>query len=415
MVIVGTGLAGGNAAVALRQEGFAGRVVLLGDEPTIPFGRPPLSKTYLMGKEDLKGWYVKPTDWYVANDLEWIPDVRVDAVDVSQREVKIAGRDSLHYDALVLATGGRNRRLTLPGSDLPGIYQLRTLAECDAIKAVAKPGARAVVVGLGFIGAEVTASLTFLGVKVTALSPGRGPLSAVLGDEVAGVMARIHEEKGVELLLGERQTGFVGDGHVEAVITQGGRRLPCDFVVVAIGIQPNVELASAAGITVDNGIPVDGYARTSAAAVFAVGDVANYLHPLFGRVRVEHYNNAEKMGRAVARNMLGGLEPYDYLYSFWSDQYDDKIEYVGYARKWDRFLVRGSLEGRRFLGFYFDNGRLVAAMGLNRGGDPELDEEGELAAAGRLIAAGGRVDPSQMEDERVDLRTLQAAGPAVSA
>jgi 3-phenylpropionate/trans-cinnamate dioxygenase ferredoxin reductase component len=183
--------------------------------------------------------------------------------------------------------------------------------------------------------------------------------------------------------------------------------LPCDFVVVAIGIQPNVELAFAAGIAVDNGILADGYVRTSAAAVFAAGDVANHLHPLFGRVRVEHFNNAEKMGRAVARNMLGRLEPYDYLHSFWSDQHDDKIEYVGHATKWDRFVVRGSLEARRFLGFYFNGGRLLAAMGLNRGGDPELDKDGELAGAGRIIAAGGRLDPSLLEDEHIDLRTLK--------
>jgi 3-phenylpropionate/trans-cinnamate dioxygenase ferredoxin reductase subunit len=301
-----------------------------------------------------------------------MPEVRVEAVHVSQREVQIAGRDSIHYDAQLLATGGRNRRLTLPGADLPGIYQLRTLAECDAIKAAAQPGARAVVVGLGFIGAEVTASLISLGVKVTALSTGDGPLSVVLGEQVASVMARIHQEKVVELLLGELETGFVGDGYVEGVVTRRGRRLPCDFAVVAIGIQPNAELASAAAITVDNGILADGYLRTSADAVFAAGDVANHLHPLFGRVRVEHYNNAEKMGRAVARNMLGRLEPYEYLCSFWSDQYDDKSEYVGYARKWDEFVVRGSREARRFLGFYFNGGRLLAAMGLNRGGIPSL-------------------------------------------
>jgi 3-phenylpropionate/trans-cinnamate dioxygenase ferredoxin reductase component len=406
MVIVGAAMTGGNAAVALREEGYAGRVVLLGDEPTIPFGRPPLSKTYLMGREDLNNWYVKPRDWYEANDVELMTGLRVEAIDIRAREVRLPAGGTLNYDGLLLATGGRNRRLQLQGVDLDGIYQLRTLAECDAIKAVAAPGKQAVVVGLGFIGAEVTASLTSIGVKVVAVGSGKGPLATVLGDQVAAVMAAIHREKGVELVLGDQVTGFAGTDRVEAVLTRNGRRLECDFVVIGAGIVPNVELPRNAGIAVDDGIVVDAYGRASGEAVFAGGDVANHDHPLFGRLRVEHYNNAEKMGRAVARTMLGRLEPYDYLHSFWSDQYEDKLEYVGFARRWDRFVVRGSLEERRFLGFYFTGGRLLAALGLNRGGDPELDESGELAACGRVIAAGGRVDPAQLEDERIDIRGM---------
>jgi 3-phenylpropionate/trans-cinnamate dioxygenase ferredoxin reductase subunit len=406
MVIVGAAMTGGNAAVALREAGYAGRVVLLGDEPTIPFGRPPLSKNYLMGREDLKNWYVKPRDWYEANDVELMTGLRVKAIDIRAREVRLAGDGTLNYDGLLLATGGRNRRLPLPGADLDGIYQLRTLAECDAIKAVAAPGKQAVVVGLGFIGAEVTASLTSIGVKVIAVGSGKGPLASVLGEQVAEVMAAIHQEKGVELVLGDQVTGFAGTGRVDAVITRNGRRLKCDFVVIGAGIVPNVELARDAGIAVDDGIVVDVYGRTSGEAVFAGGDVANHDHPLFGRLRVEHYNNAERMGRAVARTMLGRLEPYDYLHSFWSDQYEDKLEYVGFARRWDRFVVRGSLEERHFLGFYFMGGRLLAALGLNRGGDPELDKAGELAACGRVIAAGGRVDPGRLVDERIDIRAM---------
>jgi len=406
MVIVGAALAGGNAAVTLREEGYAGRVVLLGDEPGIPFGRPPLSKTYLMGTEDLTGWYVKPPGWYEANDVERITGVRVEAIDIGAREVRLAERGSMAYDGLLLATGGRNRRLSLPGSNLAGIYQLRTLAECDAIKAAATPGRRAAVVGLGFIGSEITASLTKLGLKVTAVGGGAGPLAAVLGEQVGTVMAGIHKEKGVELVLGDQVTGFAGTERAEAVLTRKGRRLPCDLVIVATGIQPNVEVAAAAGIGVDDGILVDAYCRADREGVFAAGDVANHLHPVFGRLRVEHYNNAEKMGRAVARTMLGRLERYDYMHSFWSDQYDDKLEYLGFARRWDQFVVRGNLEERRFLGFYLSGGRLLAAVGLNRGGDPELDESGELAACRPLIASGKGVDAAQLENERVEIRSL---------
>lgn len=409
MVIVGAALSGGNAAVSIRAEGHKGRVLLIGDEPTVPFGRPPLSKGYLMGKESLDSWKVKPEEWYGANDIELMREVRVEGIDVRQREVRVAGHGAISYDGLLLATGGRNRQLPLPGTDLAGVYQLRTLAECDAIKAAAKPGVRAVVVGLGFIGSEVTASLTTLGVNVTAVGSGVGPLAAVLGDDVARVMAAIHAEKGVDLVLGDQVSSFVGNDQVEAVMTRGGRRIQCDMVVIGAGIVPNVELASASGIAVDNGILVDEYGRANAPGVVAAGDVANHLHPLFGRIRVEHYNNAEKMGRAVAKTMLGGLEPYDYVHTFWSDQYEDKLEYAGYVRRWDRFIVRGSLKERRFLGFYIVENRLMAAVGLNRGGDPEVDEQDEMAACKCLIADGGHVDPAILSDDRVDLRSLPVA------
>lgn len=408
VVIVGAGMAGANAAVTLREEGYRGRVVLVGDEPVAPFGRPPLSKTYLVGTEDLSAWYVKPPAWYAANGVELRTGVRVEAIDISSRQVQFPGGARLRYDRLLLATGGRNRRLPLPGSDLAGIFQLRTLADCDAIKAAAVPGRRAVVVGLGFIGSEVTASLTALGLQVTAVGGGNGPLASVLGDQVAAVMATIHQDKGVELVLGDQVAGFAGTERVEAVHTRNGARIPCDLAVVGVGIRPNVELAAASGIGVDDGILVDPSCRTDADGVLAAGDVANQLHPRFGRVRVEHFNNAEKMGRAAARTMLGGTEVYDYVHSFWSDQYEHKLEYIGFARRWDQVAVRGSLEERRFLTFYLRGSRLVAAFGLNRGGDPELGEPGELAACRRLIAAGARVDPGQLADERVGIGSLAA-------
>jgi len=379
MVIVGAGMAGANAALTLREEGYRGRILLVGDEPVLPFGRPPLSKGYLVGTEDLSGWYVRPPGWYEANGVELKTGVRVEAIHTETREVRIAGGTSVRYDGLLLATGGRNRQLPLRGSDLPGIFQLRTLADCDAIKVAAAPDLRAVVVGLGFIGSEVTSSLTTLGLKVTAVGSGGGPLAAVLGDQVGAVLADIHMEKGVELVLGDQVVGFEGTERVEVVHTRYGRR-----------------------------ILVDSYCRADADRVCAAGDVANHLHPIFGRLRVEHYNNAEKMGRAAARTMLGRAEVYDYVHSFWSDQYEHKLEYIGFARRWDQFVVRGRLEERHFLSFYLSSGKLVAAVGLNRGGDPELDEPGELSACRRLIAVGDRVDPAQLADDRVDIRSLAA-------
>ncbi len=383
-MIIGAGMTGGNAAKALRAEGFDGPIHLVGDEPGVPFGRPPLSKGYLRGEESLKGWLVEPADWYEANRVGLVHETATRIDPVAHRVYLESGR-SLDYSKLLLATGGRNRKLDVPGAELRGVFQLRTVADCDAIRRAAKPGARALVVGMGFIGSEVAASLRQLGVEVTAVFPGGAPLEAVLGAEVAQVVGGFHTEKGVELVPGDSVARFEGTTRLERAVTPGGRQIECDLAVVAVGIQPNVELALDAGIDCDSGILVDSQCRTSAPDVFAAGDVANVLHPLFGRVRVEHYNNAEKQGAAAATSMLRRAE-FDYLYTFWSDQYEHKIEYAGHARRWDSFVVRGSLAERKFVGFYLEGGVVRAVVGLDRGGDPELEPDSEIAAGARLVA-----------------------------
>ncbi len=403
IVIIGGGLAGGNAAATLRDEGFRGPVVLLYREPGIPFGRPPLSKTYLRSEEDLTGWYVRPADWYADHDVELRTGTGVRSVDPAAHTVTLDSGDELGYHQILVATGGSNRRLSLPGADLPGLHYLRTVAECDAIKQEAVPGRHAVVIGMGFIGCEVAASLIQLGVQVTAVLPGQYPLGSVLGDQLGDVMGGIHREKGVELLPGEHVTALEGTGRVDTVVTASGRRIPCDFVVAGVGIRPEIpEIA----VEQQNGILTDERCRASAPDVYAAGDVANHLHPLFGRVRVEHYNNGEKMGAAAARSMLSSTAPYDYLYTFWSDQYEHKIEYAGHVTKWDEFVVRGSLADRKLIGFYLVGGVVRAVVGLDRGGDPELDLDGEMAAAARLVAAQARPAPAVLADEHTDLRSL---------
>lgn len=403
IVIVGAGLAGGSAAVALRDGGFEGQVVVVGDEPVVPFGRPPLSKAYLRGEEDLSGWEVKPADWYPRHGIDLRLGGRVSRLEPTARRVVLEDGTELDYDRLLLATGGRNRRFAVPGADLPGVLSLRTVAECDAIRAVAKPGARIVVVGMGFIGSEVAASLRTMGVDVTVVLPGREPLSAVLGQEVAGVLGAVHRERGVELVTDDQVVRFEGTEGVERVVTEKGTRIPCDAAVVAIGIQPNVDRFDGSGLAVDNGILVDGRCQTSLPDIYAAGDVANHLHPVFGRLRVEHYNNAEHQGRAAALSILDRGEPYQPIHSFWSDQYDTQLEYAGFAREWDRFVVRGSVEERRFLGFYLVQGVVRAVVGFNRGGDPESEEPGELKACTELIRNRVAVDPSVLEDEDQDL------------
>ena len=409
-VIIGGGMAGGNAAATLRDEGFSGPVVLLTREPGVPFGRPPLSKTYLRSEEDLAGWYVRPASWYAEHDVELRNGVVVAAVDVAAHTVTLDSGAELRYEKVLIATGGRNRRIRADGAGLPGIHYLRTVAECDSIKQEAVRGRTAVIVGMGFIGCEVAASLTQLGVRVTAIFPGQDPLERVLGDEVAGVMSAIHRANGVELLAGEEVVAFEGTRRVEAVMTRSGRRIACDFVVAGVGIEPDIPDVA---VEQRNGILVDERCRASAPDVYAAGDVANYLHPLFGRVRVEHYNNAEKQGAAVARSMLGSTAPYDYIYSFWSDQYDHKLEYVGHVDKWDQFVVRGSVPEGKLIGIYLVGGVVRAAVGLDRGGDPELDTDGEMAACARLVAVQARPAPAVLSDERTDLWAL-ARGEARS-
>jgi 3-phenylpropionate/trans-cinnamate dioxygenase ferredoxin reductase subunit len=259
---------------------------------------------------------------------------------------------------------------------------------------------------MGFIGCEVAASLTQLGVRVTAIFPGTAPLERVLGAEIGAAVAAIHSAKGVELCAADEIVAFEGTDRVEAAVTASGKRIACDFVVAGVGIEPELPTIVGSRVALSNGVLVDELCRASAPDIYAAGDAANHLHPVFGRVRVEHYNNAEKQGRAAARSMLGSPAPYDYIHSFWSDQYEHSIEYVGHATTWDEFVVRGSLQDRRLVGFYLQDGLLQAAVGLDRGGDPEADVDSEMAACARLVAQRVRPRPARLADERVDLWSL---------
>jgi len=406
VVIVGGGMAGGNAAVALRENGFRDRVTIVSQEPSVPFGRPPLSKTYLRSEEDLAEWIVRPAGWYEEHDVELLRGSRVPVIDTAARKITLGSRQELEYQKLLIATGGRNRRLNVPGADLPGIHYLRTIAECEAIKGEAIAGRHAVVVGMGFIGCEVAASLTQLGVHVTAIFPGKLPLERVLGQQIGAALDAIHRANGVDMLAGHQVAGFEGADRLEAVITANGVRVACDFAVAGVGIEPEIPAVDGQSIAQENGVLVDECCRASVADVYAAGDVANHRHPIFGRVRVEHYNNAEKQGAAAARSMLGSDDPYDYIHSFWSDQYDHKLEYVGHVKTWDEFVVRGSLEEARLVGFYLVDGVVRAAVGLDRGGDPELDQDSEMAAAARLVAVQARPARDVLSSERTDLWSL---------
>jgi 3-phenylpropionate/trans-cinnamate dioxygenase ferredoxin reductase component len=398
-VIVGASLAGGGAAATLRQEGFDGRVILIGAEPQPPYERPPLSKEYLRGESSFEQTLVQSSDFYGENGIETRFGVRASRVDPAKKVIELDGEEGVAYDKLLVATGGRNRRFPVPGLDLEGVYDLRTMADCERIRAEIGPGRKAVVVGMGFIGSEVAASLRQSGVNVVVVDRNKVPLRRVLGEEVGRVIEGIHRDHEATLIFEDTVAAFEGADRVERVVTQGGRRIECDFVVVGLGVEPVTELLADTGAEIDNGIAVDEFCRTGVEGIYAAGDVANHYHPVFERrIRVEHWQNALNQGPAAARNMLGKDEPYDDIPWFWSDQYDFNLQYTGFHTEWDELIVRGSMEERNFVAFYRKDERVLAAVAVNRGKD--------LRRSMRLIKAQRPVDATKLQDPDVDLRAL---------
>lgn len=403
VVIVGASTAGASAAATLRREGFDGAVTLVGAERHPPYERPVLSKEYLRGEQSLP--LLHPASFWDEQGVETRFGVAATRLDPHEKVVELADGERLGYDRVLVATGGHNRRPPIPGIDLAGVHGLRDVADADAIRADTRAGGRAVVVGMGFIGCEVAASLAMLGMEVTAVEPQPAPLATVLGDEVGQAVADLHRTHGVDLRLGDAVDRFEGHrDRLRAVVTRQGHRLETDVAVVGLGIRPATGLLEDTGVAVDDGVLVDAHARTSVEGVYAAGDVARFHHPLLGRrIRVEHWTNAVKQGAAAARSMLGVGEEYAEVPWFWSDQYDTSIQYAGHAPDWHELVVRGDLDARRFTAFYLAGGRLQAAVGFNRPRD--------VRAATRLIAAGVHPTVAELRDETTDLRQLaRAAG-----
>ena len=341
-IIVGASLAGAKAAETLREEGFEGRVILVGAEDERPYERPPLSKDYLRGEVGREKVYVHDEAFYSERDIELRLGRTATHLDTSGKAVTLDDGERLLYDRLLLATGSEPRRLAIPGGDLDGVLYLRTVQDSDALRERLDRGGAVVVVGAGWIGAEVAASARQRGLQVTVIEPASVPLERVMGAEVGAIYRDIHTDHGVRMLMGTGVEGFEGDQAVERVRAGDGSTLECDFVVVGVGVQPRVQLAEEAGLAVDNGILVDELLQTSAPGVFAAGDVANAQHPFYGeRIRVEHWANALHQGPAAARNMLGHAVPFERLPYFFSDQYEVGMEYSGFARDWDRVVFRG--------------------------------------------------------------------------
>ena len=365
-VIVGASLAGAKAVETLREEGFDGRVVLVGAEDERPYERPPLSKDYLRGEVGREKVYVHDQSFYAEHDIELRLGRTAVSLDTSSRELALDDGARLRYDRLLLTTGAEPRRLSIPGAELDGVLYLRSVQDSDTLRKRLDRGGTVVVVGAGWIGAEVAASARQRGLEVTVLDPAFVPLERVMGTEVGAIYSDIQTEQGVRMLMGTGVEAFEGDGAVERVRTSHGRELECDFAVVGVGVVPRIGLAAQAGIAVDNGILVDEHLQTSAPGVFAAGDVANAQHPFYREhIRVEHWANALNQGPAAARNMLAQDSAYERLPYFFSDQYDVGMEYTGFAPTWDRVVFRGDPATREFVAFWLVEDRVVAGMNVN--------------------------------------------------
>ena len=365
-LIAGASLAGAKAAEELRTLGFDGQVMLIGAEPERPYERPPLTKGYLRGESGRAKAYVHPDGFYPQQEIELVTGVTVTAIEPGASRVTLEDGRRLGYDRLLLATGAEPRRLQIPGADLDGVHYLRTLADCDLLRARLEAGGRVAVVGAGWIGSEFAASARQRGLEVTVIDPQPLTGERIFGPEIAAFYRDVHRQHGIELLLGQGVAAFEGNGTVTRVRTAAGRRIECDFAVVGVGVEPRTGLAGGAALEASNGIVVDDDLQTAAPGVFAAGDVANAWHPFYQqRIRVEHWANALHQGPAAARAMLGQRVSYDRIPYFYSDQYDVGMEYSGYAPRWDEVVFRGDRAGGEFIAFCLRDGRVAAGMNVN--------------------------------------------------
>ncbi|MET9251554.1 FAD-dependent oxidoreductase [Nonomuraea sp. NPDC003709] len=396
-VIAGGGLAAAKAAEALREEGFDGAIVLVGREPHLPYERPPLSKTYLQDGGERQKIFVHDAAWYRDHAVDLRTGVTVTEIDRAAHQVTLSDGERLRYDKLLLATGARPRRLTVPGHDRDNVLYLRTVDDSDRLRATLSAATRIAVVGAGWVGLETAAAARAAGVEVTVVEQERQPLLAVLGPEIGAVFAGLHRDHGVDLRLGARLAAVTEAG----VRLADGTHIDADAVVAGIGAVPETDLAAAAGLPVDNGVITTADLRTGDPDIFAAGDVANAYHPLLGgHIRVEHWANALNQPAVAARAMLGRQAAYDELPYFYTDQYDLGMEYVGHVPPGlaHDVVIRGDLAEREFLAFWLRNDTVIAAMNVNI-----WDQSDELKA---LVRAASPLDRAALADSATPLRRL---------
>lgn len=399
-IIVGASHAGANLALTLRQSGWDGEILVIGEERHIPYHRPPLSKEFLAGKKALNDIFIRPREVYAKAGVEFRIGKRVKLIDRSAKCVVLADGEGVAYDKLALTVGSSVRRMDVPGVRLKGIHYLRNVADVESIRPGIRAGGNAVIVGGGYIGLETAAVLRQCGMNVTVVEMLERVMQRVTAPQVSAFYERVHIEEGVKISCNTGVTAFEGAGRVESVLCSDGKALPADLVIIGIGIVPNVDLARAADLEVDNGIVVDEFTRTNDPDIQAAGDCTNHYNRIYDRrVRLESVQNATDQARSAALAICGKGQPYDTLPWFWSDQYDLKLQIAGLSQGHDEVILRGDPEtGRSFAAFYLKEGTVIAVDAVNR--------PPEFMAGKKLITERKRVDKTRLSDPSVPMREL---------
>ena len=399
VAIVGAGHAAGQVVATLRQKKFDGAVILIGEESYLPYQRPPLSKKYLAGELDAERLHFKPESFYEDPHIEVRLETRIGAVDRRGKTLRTAAGENIAFDKLVMAIGARPRLLDTPGVELDGIHYLRTIADVNAIRSQLTKGTRMAIVGAGYIGLEVAAVASQMGADVTVIEMEDRVMSRVVPPSLSDFYQKEHISHGVKLVLSTGVTGFSGNGRVAAVDLSNGEQLAADLVVIGIGIVPNTELASDAGLDVDNGIVVDDHCRTSDSDIFAVGDCTQHPNDILGyRVRLESVHNAVEQAKTAASNLCGEESSYAQVPWFWSDQYDLKLQIAGLSQGYDQVIVRGDPDSRSFSCLYLHDGQLIAVDAVNNPKD--------FMQSKALIAAHAVIDPALLANTDNELKNL---------
>ncbi len=403
VIIIGAGQAGGETAQRLRQGGFSGDITLIGEENAAPYQRPPLSKKYLAGELSMDRLLLRPPAVYAEENIALLAPVRAVWIDRASRRVRLEGGRELPYDALVLATGARPRKLPLAGADLDGVHLFRTAGDVDAIRTRFNAGAKLIVVGAGYIGLEVAAVARQHGLDVTVIETAVRPLARVTSPEVAGFFLDEHTRQGVRFVLGGQPAVIKGQAHVTGVALTDGAELPADLVISGIGISPETTLAQQCNLAVDNGIVTDKHCRTSDANIFAIGDCARrpMTHYADRVQRLESVHNAVEGGRIVAAALLGNDAYVEETPWFWSDQYDLKLQIAGLFQDYDHVVFRGAMAERAFAAFYYKGERLIAVDAINK--------PGEFLGVKALIQRNRTISPAEVEDTSRPMKELVAA------
>lgn len=398
-VIAGAGHAAGQAAASLRQGGYAGNIILVGDEPHVPYQRPPLSKKFLAGELEMHRLYFRPQHFYADHDIDLRLSTRAKNIDRNEQNLLLDDGTSIHYDSLLLTTGSQVRKMDVPGGDLDGISYLRTIKDVLRIRQGFRPGARVVIVGAGYIGLEVAAVSVSQDINVTVLEMEDRAMQRAVGPATSDFFAALHRRAGVDLRFGYRVESFSGRKSISAVVCQEGERFEADLVIVGIGIEPRTELAERTGLACDNGIVVDESCVTEDPHILAAGDCTNHPNAVLGRrARLESVHSAVEQAKIAAATICGKPPPVVQPPWFWSDQYDVKLQIVGLAEGYDQVILRGDPESQSFAAFYLANGRLLAVDAVNR---PR-----EFTIGKKLIAQGVSFDPEDLGDQNKDFKQV---------